>query len=503
MTPSLSIDFGSSYTKVALRADPDQPSQLLSDKNSLNLDVLNVCIPSLVTLDERNGKKEWLSGIRAVNSVPGKGITVYRNWKRDFFAADPGEVHASESNGAASTSKAAKKHLGSNKVDLTVELLDQLSQEREQLIKEIAQLKKLSTKDVARVADEQDLSIADLRQLSQKSSQPRVSSANVGTNDVALQYFRWLRTFLEPLCKSPGIPSISELPVRLCVPSFVQPMSSVGSSAMQEKVLAILREAGFLLDENYPTVTEPFANAIGTLTEGRNKTWCPRPGLRDMHMPSMFGDGTFLKQIRNLTGQYVVLAVDVGAFTTDFAYLEFNTKEFEDRPQLADFSEPLGMEQLDREIQTVLSQEKAAILGTLNLRDHENFKEIVYSGKRVCRFPKFPGVSIGAGEEKKNIQDGIHSFGMRIAKQLDEFLSAHEIGQINEVLLTGGGNLIPELRSTLRSHLEKRGDQGKTRFHGYWNATELGDNTNHKLDYRLVRAGSALGGASVYLDFMV
>src|ERR1022692_2944414 len=86
MKPSLSIDFGSSYTKVALRCGQNQPTEILSDRHALILDLLNCCIPSQVALDQRNGKDEWFSGTRAINSVPGSGIRVFRNWKKEFFS---------------------------------------------------------------------------------------------------------------------------------------------------------------------------------------------------------------------------------------------------------------------------------------------------------------------------------------------------------------------------------------------------------------------------------
>ena len=46
MPPVLCIDFGSAYTKVALRRGPDEPSKIL-DEPTLNLDTLKICIPTI------------------------------------------------------------------------------------------------------------------------------------------------------------------------------------------------------------------------------------------------------------------------------------------------------------------------------------------------------------------------------------------------------------------------------------------------------------------------
>src|SRR5262249_30558836 len=160
------------------------------------------------------------------------------------------------------------------------------------------------------------------------------ASRNSDVGKVALEYFRWLRGFLEQPCRKFGVTGIGQVPVRVCVPAFVQPMTSVGGSPLRERLLGVLREAGWQPDEYYPTVTEPFANGLGILTEGRNKTWAnPKNHVRDMHMPSMFGSSPFLNALRESTGEYVVVVMDVGAFTSDFAVLEFNVKDFEDRPR--------------------------------------------------------------------------------------------------------------------------------------------------------------------------
>jgi hypothetical protein len=312
-----------------------------------------------------------------------------------------------------------------------------------------------------------------------------------------------MRGFLERPCQKFGITDIGRVPVRVCVPAFVQPMSSVSSSSARERLLGILREAGWEPDENYPTVTEPFANGIGILTQGRNKTWAnTRNHIRDLHMPSMFGDSPFMTAIREGSGDYVVLVVDVGSFTSDFAVLEFNAKDYEDRPRILDHSESLGVEILDREVQAVLPPEKAARLEAIDLKNRETFKEIVYGQMKACMLGK-GGMKVGEGEEGQRIRERIRTFAGRIAHRLDSFLDENGVNELHEIVLTGGGNQIPLIRSTLRERLLGRAGPSPAVLHLPLPSSEPADPGIHRLDHRLVRGGSALGAASVYIDYMV
>ena len=92
----------------------------------------------------------------------------------------------------------------------------------------------------------------------------------------------------------------------------------------------------------------------------------------------------------------------------------------------------------------------------------------------------------------------IESFGDRIAAMAERFLGEKGFDHIDELVLTGGGNNIPMLRSAIQKRFKKRGvklthvPQSKT--------SEESTKTLHRLDKRLVRGGSALGGASVFFD---
>src|SRR5437868_1773040 len=81
----ISIDFGNSYTKVAIRPDVDHTAQVMTDA-SLSLDELNMCVPTLAARLERNGKETWYYGTDVMrHRVDTPGLTVFRNWKPRFF----------------------------------------------------------------------------------------------------------------------------------------------------------------------------------------------------------------------------------------------------------------------------------------------------------------------------------------------------------------------------------------------------------------------------------
>lgn len=84
----LSIDLGSAYTKLALRPDWHDESQLLRDLPLAAPDV-DFCVPSVVTRIDSKGGTEWLTGAAAASRPPADGVTLYRYWKARLFGDHP------------------------------------------------------------------------------------------------------------------------------------------------------------------------------------------------------------------------------------------------------------------------------------------------------------------------------------------------------------------------------------------------------------------------------
>jgi len=79
------IDFGSAYTKIAVRPDWDEPAQLIRDVPLAGKDT-SFCIPSVVAHVERGEGVRWLAGEAAAGQRPGNGVTIHRHWKARLFS---------------------------------------------------------------------------------------------------------------------------------------------------------------------------------------------------------------------------------------------------------------------------------------------------------------------------------------------------------------------------------------------------------------------------------
>ncbi|MEM0969848.1 MAG: hypothetical protein AAGJ31_10890, partial [Verrucomicrobiota bacterium] len=82
MNPTLAIDLGAAFTKVAFRPQPDAPARLLTHPD-LSFDEHRFCIPTVAATDTRT--ERWVYGADAMD-LPHRGaIEVYRDWKSCLF----------------------------------------------------------------------------------------------------------------------------------------------------------------------------------------------------------------------------------------------------------------------------------------------------------------------------------------------------------------------------------------------------------------------------------
>ena len=86
------VDFGSSYTKVAIRMGWDGFT-VLADNWPMASEELTFCIPSVVAKVRRGSESEWLVGVDAANQPPGEDVTIYRNWKATLFEELPHDAN--------------------------------------------------------------------------------------------------------------------------------------------------------------------------------------------------------------------------------------------------------------------------------------------------------------------------------------------------------------------------------------------------------------------------
>lgn len=501
MPSVLCIDFGSAYTKVALRSGEDAPADVLQD-TSLPFDDEMFCIPSVVA-GPAGDLSQLHCGLDAVGIKDTGDVKVYRNWKRQLLAP-PEAVDEPD------------------RVAVFLRRLEELSRQRH-LLDELAAHHQIEVAQVRAVAAEMGLSFEDLqegvdrlrpvfvpggcdlevarpRRSGRDRSRPRGPRIDPETHAVAVAYFTWLREFIAPACRERGIEDVSETPVRVCIPAFSQDGPAQGADAL----LDALREAGWAPHPHRPVLPEPLANAVGVLTAGVNSTWQPpvtsagRPaGERTINLGKMFRGGPVQRALRNGPKESVVrvLAVDVGAYTADMAVVTFRRAGLEATHEVSSRSEPLGISELDVRVRNHLPTRAAQWLANTDVRRQEMFRRSVYGG--VDRAVRLSDRETVTRDHVEQIQDVIRAFADDIAVRVEAFAVAS--GRVDELILTGGGSNIPALRETLRQRLGGR----ETEVVHMPSPETTATPGLRPLGQKLARGGSALGGASIYVDYQL
>jgi len=483
MSAMISIDFGNSYTKVAVRPTANKAAKLMTDK-SLTLDEWNVCIPTLAACMEQRGTERWFFGNEVMQQSSGTSrLRVFRNWKPRFFKGV--ETHL------ARRVRAPMESAHSSGV------FSMLTEEQWSGIKT-----HLNLPESARAAIEMVMRKDEGTAPSGSGEETDIDAKQIG-----LGFFRWLADFVGPFCEKQGLGRISELPVRISLPSF-------GAATKAEMLLReILEESGWMPAERAPALPEPLANSIGAFSEGRNSVHRPT-GRADMpHYGRMFENTGLLRAMRDATlhgGPKTAWAMiaDLGGYTADFAMVCLDLEDIDapvegtmdGKPRTATYSEPIGVTTLDRRVRRLLDHTKAAAMDELqqdpDQRRLETFHRTVYGGKtRVYRLRQ---AVIGEGGEHERIQSCVHEFGVEVADYAEKFLEIHQYDRIDDLILTGGGSMIPAVRDELNKRL-KRYSVRKT--HMYLEPGTKAPSNFHALEPLLVRGATALGGASVYFDF--
>ncbi len=447
MNEMLCIDFGNSFTKVAIRKGSECQSRLLADVGVQTDDILYACVPTVAAHLDSDG---WYFGLDVEKFQDQiEGLTVYRNWKPEFF-------------------KTANNQL--------LPGISGLAQQQPQLKK---------------------------RGRTKKNAAP--PAPTIDFHAIGIGYFRWLREFWDGACiKATGKPC-SALPVRVTLPSFG------AQSGAELKLKNILTEAGWKFDDVFPVLPEPLANVIGALSNGANHR---HPKVQQADYGQMFREtGLFhrMRQAVMANGNKVAwtLIVDVGGFTTDFAMLGIDLTELsaelmaeiDGKPGLKHHSNALGIADLDRRVQDVLPAAKrlafTELIAKPGTRRLEGFHETVYG--RTTRQVVKRGIVIGETEsERTAIREVIAKFAGEVAERTEEFLSHYNYDRVDDVILTGGGTMISEVRDTLMTRLK---------YYGYGVAhchIPTGEDAKppfRRLSKELPRGGTAIGGTSLYFDY--
>lgn len=310
---------------------------------------------------------------------------------------------------------------------------------------------------------------------------------------------------------------INSVPLRVCIPKLGD-----NENLSEQTLVEILEGAGWKCAVGRTTVFEPESNVLGVLSRARNVTWMPpyedfRPWLgRSVHLPSML-EPNIQKAFRKWAkgDPYGVLVIDIGAFTTDFGYVLFDTSFWTDnwnKPIIRQQSIPLGIRDLDEEVKNLLTpQAREAIEGSSSAEWERN-KTALYSGKDVAfRHPTSGVIVVGKGGEAEAVKGAVESFAQRVVQARRHFYKTHELARIDAQILTGGGAMIPGLRQVAKADHdtnrpftyhdlldedEPRRVLPKLDNHDDEQAIEARGRQNREL----VRGGSAIGGCSVFFE---
>jgi hypothetical protein len=469
------IDFGSSYTKVALRTDANEEARLVWHADNSDDDAA-FCFPSAVLVDTRGPAPRYGFGAETSRQAVAPGVEVRRNWKPDLFTA-PEAAPVVQEEGLEALLNSAD--------------FQALVRRYRVPAQDVAALTTLYRTAAGLFAARPAAGGPG------RAAGPRPPAAPL--LDMAVAYFRDLRRKVletsERLLR--GIDPAA-IPARVCVPAFFGAREADVPPETRDLFLSILNRAGWPTDPDRPLVTEPVANVIGVISKGANVTWRPYPNRSEehAHLGKMFQHGPLVKAYRAELPEYAVLVCDVGSYTTDFALIRFRTREAADeRPAVTQQSVPLGIAALDDRVRSALPSDKGRWWDATSGRRRELCKRALYVDRKA--YATVEVGDVGTPEEQAAVGDCLDAFGGELARICREFCDRHDLRRCHEVVLTGGGNHVPALRNGLLAGIAGRYGTG------YLVRVPPGTPTRSEkavLTPEQVRAGSALGGCSVYFD---
>lgn len=464
------VDFGTYYTKVALRSAPQEASALVpcSDEG------LELWAPTVVSADWTKGEARLEFGYRAAGVKPGGKVVVYHNFKRDLFAppAPVSNLHP----------------------------LDALLQSEE--------FEALATKyGVTQpwVAGLRSMTSSARAMFGAPGEHPGSAAARrqEEAKRLTYHYFKWLRERVLRACERLPHTALNykDIPLRVTVP-VLGPPETLAQHPGCVRLRDALSSAGWQFADPL-FVSEPESNAVGILTKAVNALTVR---TKKINFREMFNRGPLITVLAGDQHHptYRALVVDVGAFTSDFAALAVDTGGKEaDTSAGAGFtvtqrSVPFGVSDLDVAVQAALPEDKRTALNGLARKDFAAFQVSAYSEETGYRIG--PGKVIGGAADRPLVHGCLAAFGTRLTEEVAAFLQPLGPASMQELILTGGGNNIPTVRDALiKAAAAVPGNPFvKTHAPGL-KKTKAGPPVD-PLDEKFARGAGALGGSSIYFE---
>jgi len=307
--------------------------------------------------------------------------------------------------------------------------------------------------------------------------------------DAAVEYFRWIRNGLLPSMLGD---EASSAHLRVCVPDFT--VNTRASSRFDQ----LLAKAGWNSEVSF-CISEPFANMTGAMSQGYNSVTTDAAGTPVPDLREIFSESEYVNYFKGSKAgeerRYVVLIIDIGAYTTDLAVVHIGPDAEAYAPMCGTHSIPMGVIKLDDMVKEALPAKKRFAIEELSATDRERLRQMVYS--RGMMWYVTPDMLVGEGDEFDKINGCVSEFANQIGDAVDKFLEDNETASIQEVVLSGGGNNIPTVVDILGKRLAKR---KVLAFHAAVEEAMFESARTIPLNQLVHRGASALGGASVIFD---
>lgn len=442
----LCIDFGNSFTKLALRPDRELPSDYLRCAE-LDFDRgLNLCIPTMAVRLIEGVRERWFFGVDALDVQQyTPGATFFRDWKRDFFQESESELR--EMFGVGVFARKRKKE------------------------------------GRRRGCSEEEMDV------------------------ISRGFFRWLREFANRAMQDRGLGGIGEVVTRVSIPSFAlgsdeetRLLSVLSQAGFQ------LAPSQPTIPEPLANAIGVFSDGRNVPGEGgfgvnfEEMFWGTRLS-EVMRTRSVDLSGT--------PRIFWSLVADLGAYTLDFAMLGFSTTDpqrslrqtFYGRERFGIYSEPLGISHLFQKIRDTLYPAKRPIFDELIAGRLPEEQTLFFENVFMRGIPfeyRNTGMVIGEGEEGEQIRKELTVFANLAARKMRLFLDHYRYKRVDEVVFTGGGMNIPVIRDALFAVAEQF-----NATHGFVPShpeEELPASLLDRIDQFQVRGATALGGTSLFFD---
>ncbi len=318
---------------------------------------------------------------------------------------------------------------------------------------------------------------------------------------IAVHFFGWLR---ERLVGSDANPENCE--TRVAIPAFL-------GKEKKAQMLAKCMELSGWKSIKILMATEPHANTIGIYTSGKNVVRVAQ-GHNEIlpHYGLMLGQNEYIQAARNMIHFNAnpilkILIVDIGAFTTDFALLTFDTRAEDDGLQHIDqSSHALGViNQLDRQVFSKLETRHGFDLSTNTFDDAEKQKKKLYAGEKVAILRSGFAGDIGDEEDQQSVKSLAAAFAGQIWAEMEKLLQRE---QPRKIYLTGGGALIGPVIQVLQTklsdahcnHAVLKADPNVTPPTNLTEEPIVGWSSLQDSKESLGRLATAIGGASVIMQ---